>query len=351
MDVRLSPEQRALREAAAHLVDTYAPRTVADLDDAERASKLDTALAGAGWRELRDATEGGQPVAGAVEVAIVAEELGRRVADVAFLGPIAAAELRRRAGLPAASTAETVLLRPDLSGLLVLGADADVDVGDGVAIDARGATSALALVAGVDGYELVAVDLASARIARDLTRGVAAAAGSGSTRRLGGRLPHDELVAWTAFVLALTCADLVGVMRGAVQLARDYATLRHQFGVPIGSFQAVQHLLADAFVASEGSASVTRHAAWAADRLPPQQALQAAAVAKAYCARAARTVCETAIQVHGGIGNTWDCIAHVYLRRALLSSQVLGDSGANLARVIEYQEIGPGTGGIHSGLR
>ena len=94
--------------------------------------------------------------------------------------------------------------------------------------------------------------------------------------------------------------------------------------MPIGSFQAVQHLLADALVPMEGSRSVALHAAWAVDaprrrptRSPP------ARVAKAYCARAARTVCETAIQVHGGIGNTWECLAHVYLRRALLSIDVL----------------------------
>ena len=56
-------------------------------------------------------------------------------------------------------------------------------------------------------------------------------------------------------------------------------------------------------------------------------------MAKAYCARAARTVCETAIQVHGGIGNTWECLAHVFLRRALLSTDLLGGVGASLDRV------------------
>ena len=84
----------------------------------------------------------------------------------------------------------------------------------------------------------------------------------------------------------------------------------------------------------EGSRSVALHAAWAVDALPADDALAAGAVAKAYCARAARTVCETAIQVHGGIGNTWECLAHVYLRRALLSSDVLGGVGASLARVL-----------------
>ncbi len=63
-------------------------------------------------------------------------------------------------------------------------------------------------------------------------------------------------------------------------------------------------------------------------------------MAKAYCARAARTVCETAIQVHGGIGNTWECLAHVHLRRALLAADVLGGVGPNLARVLDHHGLG-----------
>ncbi len=144
----------------------------------------------------------------------------------------------------------------------------------------------------------------------------------------------------------MTCADLVGTMRGAVALACTYATHRRQYGAAIGSFQAVQHMLADAFVAMEGSRSVTLHAAWAVDELPAEEAVAAAAVAKAYCARAARSVCETAIQVHGGVGNTWECLAHVFLRRALLSGDVLGDPHVSVARVLAHH----GIGGSH-GLR
>jgi alkylation response protein AidB-like acyl-CoA dehydrogenase len=104
--------------------------------------------------------------------------------------------------------------------------------------------------------------------------------------------------------------------------------------VPIGSFQAVQHLLAEARALMEGSVSLALHAAWAVDALEPAAALGAGRVAKAYCARAARTVCETAIQVHGGIGNTWECIAHIYLRRALLSAQWFGDDGVQLHALV-----------------
>jgi alkylation response protein AidB-like acyl-CoA dehydrogenase len=133
-------------------------------------------------------------------------------------------------------------------------------------------------------------------------------------------------------------------MRGATELTSDYAKERRQYGAPIGSFQAVQHLLADAHVLGEGSRSITLHAAWAVDALPPADALAAAAAAKAYCARSAREVCETAIQVHGGIGNTWECLAHVFLRRALLSIDVLGGVGPNLERVLDRHGIGASVG-------
>src|SRR5262249_39081637 len=123
-----------------------------------------------------------------------------------------------------------------------------------------------------------------------------------------------------------------------------YAAERRQYGVPIGSFQAVQHLLADARCLMEGSFSVALHASWAVDYLAPADALAAGRVAKAYCARAARTVWETAVQVHGGMGNTWDCMVHVYLRRALLSSQWFGDDGEQL-RELQRTRLG-GTDGL-----
>lgn len=102
----------------------------------------------------------------------------------------------------------------------------------------------------------------------------------------------------------------------------------------------MQHLLADAFVLMEGSRSAALHAGWAVDALTPDEAMAAGAVAKAYCVRAARTVCETVIQVHGGIGNTWECMAHVHLRRAILSSELLGGVGVNLERVLAGHGIG-----------
>jgi hypothetical protein len=324
-----------LRDSAAQLAGRLGPTTVASLDDDDRVAKLEAAVASTGWRELRAAGEGDTLLASAVEVAIVAEELGRGLVDVPFLGPTLAADLRRLAGLAPAEAPETVVLTPDLS---VLAPDSAAGAkGSGartVAVDA--AVAGTGLVRRGDGLGVVALDHDLERV--DLTRPSAGAAGDAEP--LGGELSEDDLTTWTALGLATTSADLVGTMAGAVASAAAYAAERRQYGVPVGSFQALQHLLADAHVSTEGARSVALHAAWAVDALPPDEALAAAAVAKAYCARAARLVCETAIQVHGGIGNTWECLAHVHLRRALLSADVLGGVGPSLDRVLAHAGVG-----------
>ncbi|MFP3899233.1 MAG: acyl-CoA dehydrogenase family protein [Acidimicrobiia bacterium] len=337
MDVRHSPEQVALGDSVRRVVERLGPASVGQLDDGERAAKLDAAVGDAGWRELRNPVDAtGAPWASAVEVAIVAEALARGRADAAFLGPVLAADLRRLAGVPDALGPETVALAAGLAALAVVGDDA-------VALDAFGEGSALLLVPAPDGWSLGAVPVAGRGDGVDLTRPTAPVpVGAARGVEGAGVLGPTELDRWTALALAVTAADLVGTMAGAVALAVDHAAQRHQFSRAIGSFQAVQHLLADAVVHTEGSRSAALHAAWAVDALPPAEALAAAARAKAYAARAARTVCETAIQVHGGIGNTWDCLAHVHLRRALLSTDILGGVGPNLARVLAHAGVGGG---------
>ena len=346
MDVRLSPEQWALRDSVAQVVDRLGPATVGALDDTERRAKLEAAVAATGWRELRAAADGDLPLASGVEAAIVAEELGRGLADAPFLGPMLAADLRRLVGAPPADGAETVALTARLDR--PTGPDEVAGAG-AVAVDAAGASTALLLVPTDDGHTLATVTLAPSAdaVGADLTRPSRVVLPSSPAVPVPGQsrvLDTDALTRWTALGLALTCADLVGTMAGAVRLSVDYAAERRQYGVAVGSFQAVQHLLADAHVATEGSRSVALHAAWAVDALPADDALAAAAVAKAYCARAARTVCETAIQVHGGIGNTWECLAHVHLRRALYAADVLGGVGPSLDRVLAHHGLGGGHG-------
>ena len=288
MDVRLTAEQQQLRDAAAKLSDDLGPGSVQDLADDGRISKLDKQIHQTGWRSLRSDGASG------VEVAIVAEEFGRGLVDAPFLGPVLADDLARQVG--------------------------DNDSGSTIAvngrvIDARGYRRALTL----NGTTVSAVGVGAARDAVDLTRATADVNG---TATAVGDLNSDAVKRWLALALATTSADLVGTARGAHTLACDYAKIREQYGKSIGSYQAIAHLLAESLALIEGSVSILRHAAWAVDQLDPAEAIRAGRFAKVYCARAARTVCETAIQVHGGIGNTWECLAHVYLRRALTSTQL-----------------------------
>ncbi|WIM86108.1 acyl-CoA dehydrogenase family protein [Candidatus Mycobacterium wuenschmannii] len=288
MDVRLTAEQQQLRDAAAKLADDLGPGSVQDLGDAERIARLDKQIQITGWRSLRS------DEASAVEVAIVAEEFGRGLVDAPFLGPVLADDLARRLGEDGAGSTVAV---------------------DGHAIDARGYGRALRL----DGATVSAVDVGVPLDTVDLTRSRADLGGNASTV---GDLDDDAAQRWHALALATTSADLVGAARGAHSLAVEYAKIREQYGNSIGSYQAVAHLLAESLALIEGSVSISRHAAWAVDALDPAEAIRAGQFAKVYCARAARTVCETAIQVHGGIGNTWECLAHVFLRRALTSTQL-----------------------------
>lgn len=125
-----------------------------------------------------------------------------------------------------------------------------------------------------------------------------------------------------ALALVVTAADMLGAARGAHALAVEYAKIREQYGHAIGGYQAVSHPLAEGLALIEGMTSIVRYAAWATGELDEAGALRLARMAKLYCARSARDICETSIQVHGGIGNTWDCLAHFYLRRVLASAEL-----------------------------
>jgi hypothetical protein len=256
MDVRLTAEQRQLREAAAELADDLGPGSVADLYDANRVARLKKAVDGTGFRTLRSDGASG------VEVAIVAEEFGRGLVDVPFLGPVLADDLARRIGESLSPALDTTSV--DLTGSLAGVAESPAEL---------------------------------------------------------GKLSEEDAGRWHALALTATTADIVGAARGTLTLATEYAKMREQYGATIGSYQAIGHLLAEGLALIEGCVSVLRHGAWAVDELPVAEAVEAGQVAKIYCARSALTVCETSIQVHGGIGNTWECLAHVYLRRVLAATE------------------------------
>lgn len=335
MDIRDTLEQAELRRTARRLARELGPRIVTDLDDRLRSERLGEAVRQAGWLELRHDGGDGDPIASGVEAAIIADALGETVADVAFTGPTLAADLARRAGVRPIDGA-VVAFSPDLlSAAIVPGASTDTTI---IAVDhaAQGPVAAYVLVPDGDGYHLALAQAEAATDGADLTRTLRPLPAGVSVKRVpeqSRRLTRDDLDAWAAFGLALTSADMVGVMRGVLDVTVAYAQDRRQYGVAIGTFQAVQHLLAEARCLMEGAFSAALYPAWAVDQLGPADARAAGRVAKAYCARAARTACETAIQVHGGIGNTWECIVHVYLRRALLSSRWFGDDTEQLRQL------------------
>jgi alkylation response protein AidB-like acyl-CoA dehydrogenase len=346
MDTRYSDEQLELERSATALVADLGPRTVDDLDDAVRRDRLVDAARRAGWYELRGPGEGDGPLASGVEVAIIARALGRGAADAPYLGPVVAVDLARHAGLEVEDASASAVFDHSLLDFALAPASAE-----GVAVDCAGSTRGLTLVAGPGGdAHVVEVALPEPVPETDLTRAVAPVALDGVVPDGdGGAVGDDAIARSRALALTISVADLLGAMEGVLETSAEYAKERQQYGVPIGTFQAVQHLLAEARVLVEGSISVAQYAAWTVDALPPDQALDAGSVAKAYCARAARTVCETAIQVHGGIGNTWECFVHVYLRRALLSSAVLGDEGHHL-RALAHHRLGDERG-ADRGLR
>jgi alkylation response protein AidB-like acyl-CoA dehydrogenase len=127
-------------------------------------------------------------------------------------------------------------------------------------------------------------------------------------------------VATTALV-----AEMVGGMQRTLDLTVEYAKTRKQFGKTIGSFQAVQHQCADMYLETESSRSAAYYAAWALEENMPD-AVAAVSIAKIYASDAGRTVGNRGIQIHGGMGFTWENDLHLYYRRAKASETAFGDA-------------------------
>jgi alkylation response protein AidB-like acyl-CoA dehydrogenase len=135
--------------------------------------------------------------------------------------------------------------------------------------------------------------------------------------------PHlKRALEWATAAL---CAEMIGGTQKVLETSTEYAKTRHQFGKPIGIYQAVSHKLADMLVLSESGRSATYYAAWAVEADATDRSL-AASMAKAYVSDAYRKVAGDGIQVHGGIGFTWEHDMHLYFKRAKSSEVTLGDA-------------------------
>ena len=260
---------------------------------------------------------------GIVELAVLAEELGYALAPSPLAAHWAAKllhpELDGRGTVAmwdadGSADPETPTLRVDggnLTGTKI--AVPNADVADTIVVTAEGGR-----------HFAVRAEAATIEPARalDATRPL-------FTVRFDGT-PGEELLgehfgrAWHA-IAVMAAAESVGVAARVSLTTVEYAKERKQFGRPIGSYQAVSHACAQMFLETEGARSVTYWAAWALDH-DPDIAYMAANCAKAYASDAAVNVARSALQVHGGIGFTWEHDLHLFLKRAEANAHAFGDA-------------------------
>ncbi|WAC92785.1 acyl-CoA dehydrogenase family protein [Mycobacterium sp. Aquia_213] len=361
MNLELTDEQVALRDTTRRFLADKAPISGHVRELLDDPTGVDDAV----WRGLADLGTTGLLVpeehGGAgmtmVEAGVVAEELGAALHPGPWLSTAVAAPrtLTRLcddasaapilAGIADGRTIATVSFL-DFENVAVDAA------GDGIALrgelgdvpDAAAADILLVLAEEPNGTALFAVNTDTPGIAVaperaiDQTRKRFRVRLDGTpAQRLATATPADVASVIDDLLIA-TAADALGAARAVMDLAVEYAKVRKQFGQVIGSFQAVQHLCVDMYETVELARSGVIHALWASDAAAPDQRHLAALRAKAFAGRLA-TVGDTAIQVFGGIGYTWEHDAHLYLKRLLSWSALLGgpdryltELGARLAK-------------------
>jgi alkylation response protein AidB-like acyl-CoA dehydrogenase len=317
MDLTLSAEQRAMRSTLRELVSSLWP------DDRLRAASDDPALDHGSWTALAELglfgltvpeDHGGMGL-GFADAAVLFEELGRGLVP----GPLVSTALAASV-VPEAVTGKAIV--------------AMLDTGDPTPV-AEHAESATHLVAvNDDGLFLsLAGEYTHQPVDRPLdplTSLSLVTLPHGLGERIGSAA---DAARWRAEGTVLTAALQVGVTQGALDLAVRYAGERSQFGRVIGSFQAVKHLLAESLVKLDLARAATLVAALAADDPAAEDIEEAASAAKVLADKAATEGGRTCIQVHGGMGFTWEVLAHLYLKRAWLLATGFGDADEHAARL------------------
>lgn len=279
-------------------------------------------LVDAGWTGLEVGEDQGGSGASFVETAIVLEELGRAAADTRYLGSALA--------IGVLTTLTPDRSRDDLLDRLAAGETASVATGftsDGHAVtgrarfvpDADGADHLL-LVTG-DSVVLATGVAVEPQPVVDETRRLATVSADGAPVTQSWPLTGGGRAALQRAAVAIAC-DSLGLAEAMLARTVDYAGVRHQFGRPIGSFQAVKHACADMLV----QVAVARQlvTAAAADLAAGRDAAASTAMAKSYATSMAVDVVGKALQLHGGIGYTWESGVHVYLKRATLNRSLYG---------------------------
>ena len=360
-DLLYSDTEEALRDSVRHLfADRCPPESVAraygsepqDFSGIWRTLAVELGVAGL----LVPESLGGAG-AGAREAAVVMEEIGRAVAPVPFLSSAVLATV----ALLRAGDTETVsaLAQGELTAALVVplstapgdpvgAASSGADGLSGSVTSVAGAAEADVLVvpvAGPDGLELHTVSRTAAGVevspllVLDMTRPLANVRFSAAdSSRVG---PADEPVAEALRMgAALLASEQLGVAQWCFETTLDYAKQRKQFGRAIGSYQAIKHRLADLWFEVSAATAAARYAADTCAR-DDEDAAVAAAVAQAYCSGVAVHAAEECVQLHGGIGMTWEYPAHLYLKRAKSDQLIFGTAYRHRARLAELVDLPP----------
>jgi alkylation response protein AidB-like acyl-CoA dehydrogenase len=329
MNFELTDDQRAIqRTARDFLADAYPAAEVRRLAyESERGFTDEgwAAMCELGWPALLVPEEHGGLGLGVVELAVVQEELGAALAPSPFLSTVAAAAVIADAG----SDEQRARWLPALAGGEARGAVATVldDAGWTAVPDADGAD--VIVVRENDAWALATDTSADAVEPLDATRRLWRVRARGELEPLQG----EGARAYDVVAVALA-AESVGVARRAMDMAVQYAKEREQFGRPIGAYQAVSHACAQMLLEVEGARSTTLYAAWALDHEPESGPL-AASMAKAYASDAGWRVPAASLQVHGGIGFTWEHDLHLWLKRGRANAHLWGDARAHRDRVAD----------------
>jgi alkylation response protein AidB-like acyl-CoA dehydrogenase len=318
----LSDDQREIQRTARELLADRASfeRVRAAAEAGEYDGALWDELCSLGWAGIAVGEEHGGQGLGLVDLCVLLEELGAACAPVPLLGSALAGLALEATG----SEDQRARWLPLLASGEARGALGD----EGLVPDADGADVVVVLPSGGHG-RLVPGD------------GVAAVTAIDPTRRhgtlppnVGDPLPGDAAAARDRALVAVA-AELTGVAQRALDMTLAYVKERRQFGVPVGSFQAVQHRAAQMLLDTEGARAATLYAAWTADA-EPERLTPVAAMAKAWASDAARSVTAAAIQLHGGIGFTWEADVHWLFKRAQVASRFLGGGSAHRATVAAH---------------
>ncbi len=351
MNLEPTDEQRALRDTVRRFLAEHA--SVAEhvrpmLDDPTgTTSPTWQGLAELGATGVLVPTEYGGTGMTMVDACIVAEEAGAALFPGPWLSSAVAAPraIARFGAEPAAADLLTAIADGSVIATVAPLVESAIDVVDGPAgttlrgefeaTDAAAADVILTIVEGHDWARLYIVETASPHVELeslpgiDQTRKAFRVRLDSAPARPLGSAERSALTALVDDVLVASAADALGSAQRLVDTVVEYAKTRVQFGQPIGSFQSVAHLCVDMYETVELTRSGVIYAAWAADDADPDERHLAALRLKGFAARLA-SVGDTAIQVLGGIGFTWEHDAHLYLKRLLYWSALLGGSGPYL---------------------